>query len=170
MIKQKKQGGRKVNIEIICVGKLKEKYLKQGIAEYLKRLGAYATVKVVEVADEPTGDNMSETEVEQVLAKEAERINARLAPGRKVIVLAIEGKIISSEELAEQLDQYATYGDSKISFIIGGSLGLAAELKKRADLSISFGRITLPHQLMRLVLVEQIYRAFRINSNHSYHK
>ena len=113
---------------------------------------------------------MSETEIEQVLAKEAERINARLASGRKVIVLAIEGKIISSEELAAQLDQYATYGDSKVTFIIGGSLGLATELKKRADLSISFGRITLPHQLMRLVLVEQIYRAFRINSGHSYHK
>lgn len=159
-----------MNIEIISVGKLKEKYLKQGIAEYLKRLGAYASVSVIEVADEPTGDNMSETEIEQVLAKEAERINARLASGRKVIVLAIEGKIISSEELAAQLDQYATYGDSKITFIIGGSLGLATELKKRADLSISFGRITLPHQLMRLVLVEQIYRAFRINSGHAYHK
>ena len=159
-----------MNIEIISVGKLKEKYLKQGIAEYLKRLGAYANVSIVEVADEPTGDNMSETEIEQVLAKEAERINARLAPGRKVIVLAIEGKIISSEELAAQLDQYATYGDSKVTFIIGGSLGLATELKKRADLSISFGRITLPHQLMRLVLVEQIYRAFRINSGHAYHK
>lgn len=159
-----------MNIEIISVGKLKEKYLKQGITEYLKRLGAYASVSVIEVADEPTGDNMSETEIEQVLAKEAERINARLASGRKVIVLAIEGKIISSEELAAQLDQYATYGDSKVTFIIGGSLGLATELKKRADLSISFGRITLPHQLMRLVLVEQIYRAFRINSGHSYHK
>lgn len=159
-----------MNIEIISVGKLKEKYLKQGIAEYLKRLGAYASVSVIEVADEPTGDNMSETEIEQVLAKEAERINARLASGRKVIVLAIEGKIISSEELAAQLDQYATYGDSKVTFIIGGSLGLATELKKRADLSISFGRITLPHQLMRLVLVEQIYRAFRINSGHAYHK
>lgn len=159
-----------MNIEIISVGKLKEKYLKQGITEYLKRLGAYASVSVIEVADEPTGDNMSETEIEQVLAKEAERINARLASGRKVIVLAIEGKIISSEELAAQLDQYATYGDSKVTFIIGGSLGLATELKKRADLSISFGRITLPHQLMRLVLVEQIYRAFRINSGHAYHK
>ena len=159
-----------MNIEIISVGKLKEKYLKQGIAEYLKRLGAYASVSVVEVADEPTGDNMSEIEIEQVLAKEAERINARLAPGRKIIVLAIEGKMISSEELATQLNQYATYGDSKVSFIIGGSLGLSEELKKRSDLSISFGRVTLPHQLMRLVLVEQIYRAFRINSGHSYHK
>lgn len=159
-----------MNIELICVGKLKEKYLKQGIAEYLKRLGAYATVKVIEVADEATGDNMSETEIDQVLAKEAEKIKTRLDPQRKVIVLAIEGKVISSEERASQLEQYATYGHSKVTFIIGGSLGLANELKKSADLSISFGRITLPHQLMRLVLVEQVYRAFRINNGHAYHK
>lgn len=159
-----------MNIELICVGKLKEKYLKQGIAEYMKRLSAYANVSIVEVADEPTADQMSDTEIEQVLAKEAEKIKTRLDPQRKVIVLAIEGKVISSEELASQLEQYATYGDSKVSFIIGGSLGLADELKKRSDLSISFGRITLPHQLMRLVLVEQIYRAFRIKSGHAYHK
>ena len=159
-----------MNIELICVGKLKEKYLKQGIAEYVKRLGAYANVSIVEVADEPTADQMSDVEIDQVLAKEAEKIKARLDPQRKVIVLAIEGKVISSEDLAQQLDQYATYGDSKVTFIIGGSLGLADELKKSADLSISFGRITLPHQLMRLVLVEQIYRAFRINKGHAYHK
>lgn len=159
-----------MNIELICVGKLKEKYLKQGIAEYVKRLGAYANVSMVEVADEATADQMSDVEIDQILAKEAEKIKARLDPQRKVIVLAIEGKVISSEELAQQLDQYATYGDSKVTFIIGGSLGLADELKKSADLSISFGRITLPHQLMRLVLVEQIYRAFRINKGHAYHK
>lgn len=159
-----------MNIELICVGKLKEKYLKQGIAEYVKRLGAYANVSIVEVADEPTADQMSDVEIDQVLAKEAEKIKARLDPQRKVIVLAIEGKVISSEELASQLEQYATYGDSKVTFIIGGSLGLADELKKSANLSISFGRITLPHQLMRLVLVEQIYRAFRINKGHAYHK
>lgn len=159
-----------MNIELICVGKLKEKYLKQGIAEYMKRLGAYANISIVEVADEPTADQMSDTEIDQVLAKEAEKIKARLDPQRKVIILAIEGKVISSEDLAQQLDQYATYGDSKVTFIIGGSLGLANELKKSADLSISFGRITLPHQLMRLVLMEQIYRAFRINKGHAYHK
>ena len=159
-----------MNIELICVGKLKEKYLKQGIAEYVKRLGAYANVSIVEVADEPTADQMSDVEIDQILAKEAEKIKARLDPQRKVIVLAIEGKVISSEDLAQQLDQYATYGDSKVTFIIGGSLGLADELKKSANLSISFGRITLPHQLMRLVLVEQIYRAFRINKGHAYHK
>lgn len=159
-----------MNIEIIVVGKLKEKYLKAGIAEYMKRLDAYAKVKVIELADEPTKENMSPAEEEAVLAKEAERIQAKLDPSRKVIVLAIEGKLISSEELATTLDNYGTYGQSKVSFIIGGSLGLHPSIKRQADLSISFGRITLPHQLMRLVLVEQIYRAFRINHGHAYHK
>lgn len=159
-----------MNIEIIVVGKLKEKYLKAGISEYMKRLDAYAKVKVIELADEPTKENMSPAEEEAVLAKEAERIQAKLDPSRKVIVLAIEGKLISSEELAATLDNYATYGQSKVSFIIGGSLGLHPFIKRQADLSISFGRITLPHQLTRLVLVEQIYRAFRINHGHSYHK
>ena len=120
--------------------------------------------------DEPTKENMSPAEEEQVLAKEAERIQAKLDPSRKVIVLAIEGKLISSEEMASTLDNYATYGNSKVSFIIGGSLGLHPTIKEQADLSISFGRITLPHQLMRLVLVEQIYRAFRIMKGHAYHK
>ncbi|MCW6667204.1 23S rRNA (pseudouridine(1915)-N(3))-methyltransferase RlmH [Aerococcaceae bacterium NML190938] len=159
-----------MNIEIICVGKLKEKYLKQGIEEYLKRLSSYATVNVIEVTDEPTKEEMSETEINQVLDKEADKILARLAPDRQVIVMAIEGKLVTSEELAVQLDQYATYGQSKVSFIIGGSLGLADRLKQRANWRISFGRITLPHQLMRLVLTEQIYRAFRIIHNHAYHK
>lgn len=159
-----------MNIEIICVGKLKEKYLKQGIEEYLKRLSSYATVNVIEVTDEPTKEEMCETEINQVLDKEADKILARLAPDRQVIVMAIEGKLVTSEELAAQLDQYATYGQSKVSFIIGGSLGLADRLKQRANWRISFGRITLPHQLMRLVLTEQIYRAFRIIHNHAYHK
>lgn len=159
-----------MNIEIICVGKLKEKYLKQGIEEYLKRLTAYATVQIIEVADEPTKEDMSETEMNQMLDKEADKIMAKLASDRQVIVLAIEGKLVTSEDLATQLNQYATYGQSKVTFIIGGSLGLAERLKQRANWRVSFGRITLPHQLMRLVLVEQIYRAFRIIHNHAYHK
>ncbi|MGX7106396.1 23S rRNA (pseudouridine(1915)-N(3))-methyltransferase RlmH [Hutsoniella sourekii] len=159
-----------MNIEIITVGKLKEKYLKQGIAEYIKRLGAYAKVKIIEVADEATAENMSPAEEAIVLEKEGERILAKLAPDRKVIVLAIEGKLIRSEDLAGQLDRYATYGDSKVTFVIGGSLGLSQAVKDRADASVSMGRITLPHQLMRLVLVEQIYRAFRIINGHAYHK
>ena len=159
-----------MKIEIVCVGKLKEKYLKQGIAEYLKRLQAYATVTVVEVTDEATAEQMSDAEIAKVLDKEAERIEARIDPSRQVVVLAIEGDLISSEQLAQSLDQMAIRGQSKVTFIIGGSLGLATRLKERANLKISFGRITLPHQLMRLVLVEQIYRAFRIMKGHAYHK
>lgn len=159
-----------MNIEIICVGKLKEKYLKQGIEEYLKRLSPYANVSIVEVADEPTEENMSQIEIDSLLDKEADKILSRLDAQRKIIVLAIEGKLIRSEDLAISLENYATYGHSKVAFIIGGSLGLANNLKEKADLSISFGRITLPHQLMRLVLVEQIYRAFRIMKGHAYHK
>lgn len=159
-----------MNIEIISVGKLKEKYLKQGIQEYLKRLQSYAKVKVIEVSDEPTSENMSDHEIALHLEKEGERIKNHLTPDRKVIVMAIEGKIVSSEELAAKLNQYATYGDSKVTFIIGGSLGVSDEIKKNADMLMSFGRITLPHQLIRLVLTEQVYRAFRINAGHAYHK
>ncbi|UUX33253.1 23S rRNA (pseudouridine(1915)-N(3))-methyltransferase RlmH [Fundicoccus culcitae] len=159
-----------MNIEIIGVGKIKEKYLKQGIDEYLKRLQAYANVSIIEVPDEPTGDNMSETEVAMVLDKEAEKILSRIDSQRKVIVLAIEGKLITSEDLAKQLDDYATYGNSKVTFVIGGSLGLAQSVKDRADWLISFGRITMPHQLIRMVLTEQVYRAYRIINNHAYHK
>lgn len=159
-----------MNIEIIAVGKLKEKYLKQGIAEYMKRMKPYAKVSIIEVPDEPTPDQPSEVEKEQILEQEAERILSRVDANRRLIVLAIEGELISSEELASTLEQYAIYGDSKVTFVIGGSLGLSEAIKKRADRSISFGRITLPHQLMRLVLMEQIYRAFRIINHHAYHK
>lgn len=159
-----------IRIDLISVGKLKEKYLKQGIEEYNKRLTSYAKVNLVELEDEPTKEAMSEVEIKQVLDREAERIVKRLDPGSKVIVLAIEGDLLSSEDLADKIKTYATYGDSKLTFIIGGSLGLADAIKKKADVTLSFGRITLPHQLMRLVLMEQIYRAFRINEGHAYHK
>ena len=122
------------------------------------------------MADEATAEKMSPLEIEQVLDKEADRIEARLDAGRQVIVLAIEGDLISSEDLAQRLDRMALHGQSKVSFIIGGSLGLAERLKQKAQWRVSFGRITLPHQLMRLVLVEQIYRAFRIMKGHAYHK
>ncbi|MDO5457893.1 MAG: 23S rRNA (pseudouridine(1915)-N(3))-methyltransferase RlmH [Atopococcus tabaci] len=159
-----------MNIEIVCVGKLKEKYLKQGIAEYQKRLDAYCKIKIIEVADEAAQENLSESEAQMVLEKEAGRILSKITPDRKVIVMAIEGNLVTSEQLAKKIDDYGTYGNSKLTFIIGGSLGLSDEIKKQADWSISFGRITLPHQLMRLILVEQIYRAFRINHGHAYHK
>jgi 23S rRNA (pseudouridine1915-N3)-methyltransferase len=159
-----------VNISIITVGKLKEKYLKQGIEEYLKRLTAYAKVEMIEVADEKAPEELSELEMVQVKQKEGERILAKISQDTYVIALAIQGKLGSSEELADSLDKLATYGKSKIAFVIGGSLGLSDEVIKRSNEQLSFSRMTFPHQLMRLILVEQVYRAFRINRNEPYHK
>ncbi|WP_042464211.1 23S rRNA (pseudouridine(1915)-N(3))-methyltransferase RlmH [Neobacillus dielmonensis] len=159
-----------MNISIITVGKLKEKYLKLGIDEYLKRLSAYAKVEVVEVADEKAPEELSALEMVQVKHKEGERILAKISQDTYVIVLAIQGKMQSSEELADTLDKLATYGKSKIAFVIGGSLGLSDEVLKRSNEQLSFSKMTFPHQLMRLILVEQIYRAFRINRGEPYHK
>jgi 23S rRNA (pseudouridine1915-N3)-methyltransferase len=159
-----------VNILIITVGKLKEKYLKMGIDEYLKRLNAYAKVEVIEVADEKAPEELSESEMIQVKQKEGERILAKISQDTYVIALAINGKMQSSEELADTLDKLATYGKSKIAFIIGGSLGLSEEVLKRANEQLSFSKMTFPHQLMKLILVEQIYRSYRINRGEPYHK
>lgn len=159
-----------MNITIITVGKLKEKYLKQGIEEYLKRLSAYAKIDMIELADEKAPETLSDIEMEQIKEKEGQRILSKIHPDAHVIALAIEGKLKSSEELAEAIDKLATYGTSKICFIIGGSLGLSKEVMKRADEALSFSRMTFPHQLMRLILVEQVYRAYRINRGEPYHK
>jgi 23S rRNA (pseudouridine1915-N3)-methyltransferase len=159
-----------VNISIVTVGKLKEKYLKQGIDEYLKRLSAYAKVEVIEVSDEKAPEELSETEMIQVKGKEGERILAKISPDAHVIALAIEGKMRTSEDLADNLDKLATYGKSKVAFVIGGSLGLSDEVLKRSNETLSFSKMTFPHQLMRLILVEQVYRAFRINRGEPYHK
>ncbi|MCM3694007.1 MULTISPECIES: 23S rRNA (pseudouridine(1915)-N(3))-methyltransferase RlmH [Bacillaceae] len=159
-----------MNISIVSVGKLKEKYLKMGIDEYLKRLNSYAKVEVIEVADEKAPEELSELEMIQVKQKEGERILAKISQDTYVIALAINGKMQSSEELADTLDKLATYGKSKIAFVIGGSLGLSEEVLKRANEKLSFSKMTFPHQLMKLILVEQIYRAFRINRNEPYHK
>jgi 23S rRNA (pseudouridine1915-N3)-methyltransferase len=159
-----------VNISIVTVGKLKEKYLKLGIEEYLKRLTAYAKVEVIEVPDEKAPEELSELEMVQVKQKEGERILAKISQDTYVIALAINGKMQSSEELADTLDKLATYGKSKIAFIIGGSLGLSEEVVKRSNEQLSFSKMTFPHQLMKLILIEQIYRAFRINRNEPYHK
>ena len=159
-----------MNISVVTVGKLKEKYLKMGIDEYLKRLNSYAKVEFIEVADEKAPEELSELEMIQVKQKEGERILAKISQDTYVIALAINGKMQSSEELADTLDKLATYGKSKIAFIIGGSLGLSEEVLKRANEHLSFSKMTFPHQLMKLILVEQIYRAFRINRNEPYHK
>lgn len=159
-----------MNITIISVGKLKEKYLKMGIDEYVKRLGSYAKVELVEVPDEKAPEQLSEAEMEIVKRKEGERILAKINDGMHVIALAIDGKMKSSEEMAQDLQSLMTYGTSKVAFVIGGSLGLHEDVQKRADEKLSFGKMTLPHQLMKLVLVEQIYRSFRIIKGEPYHK
>ncbi|QST00036.1 23S rRNA (pseudouridine(1915)-N(3))-methyltransferase RlmH [Pontibacillus sp. ALD_SL1] len=159
-----------MKITIISVGKLKEKYLKQGIEEYEKRLGSYASIDLIEVSDEKAPENLSEAQMEEVKQKEGERILAKINPDAHVITLEIEGKMLTSEKLAKEIDQLATYGKSKVTFVIGGSLGLSDEVMKRSDFALSFSKMTLPHQLMRLVLLEQIYRAFRINRGEPYHK
>ena len=159
-----------MNITIISVGKLKEKYLKQGIEEYLKRLKSYAKVNIEEVPDEQAPDNLSEAEIEEVKRKEGEKILSKLSQDTYCITLEIEGKQLTSEAFAKKIDDLATYGKSKIAFIIGGSHGLSDAVKKRSDFALSFSKMTYPHQLMRLILVEQIYRAFRINRGEPYHK
>lgn len=159
-----------MNIKIIGVGKLKEKYLKQGIAEYAKRLGTFCKFEIVEVPDEKAPETLSDAQMLMVKQKEGERILSKIKDKEYVYALAIEGKERSSEEFALELDNLGTYGKSDITFVIGGSLGLSKEVMQRADTKISFGRFTLPHQLMRLVLTEQVYRGFMINAGRPYHK
>ncbi|TVW20238.1 23S rRNA (pseudouridine(1915)-N(3))-methyltransferase RlmH, partial [Streptococcus pneumoniae] len=152
------------------VGKLKEKYLKDGIAEYSKRISRFAKFEMIELSDEKTPDKASESENQKILEIEGQRILSKIADRDFVIVLAIEGKTFFSEEFSKQLEETSIKGFSTFTFIIGGSLGLSSSVKNRANLSVSFGRLTLPHQLMRLVLVEQIYRAFTIQQGFPYHK
>ena len=159
-----------MKIKIVTVGKLKEKYLRDGIAEYSKRISRFATVEMVELADEKTPDRASDSENEKILELEGNRIISKIGDREFVIVLAIEGKTLSSEEFSKQLEQASINGYSTLTFVIGGSLGLSPQVKKRANLFLSFGRLTLPHQLMRLVLTEQIYRAFTIQQGSPYHK
>lgn len=159
-----------MKVKLITVGKLKEKYLKDGIAEYSKRLGRFTKLELIELADEKTPDNASPSENIQIMEKEADRIMAKIGDRDFVIALAIEGKNQSSEDFSQLLQQKMLAGYSTLTFIIGGSLGLADRVKKRANHQMSFGRLTLPHQLMKLVLIEQIYRAFMIAEGSPYHK
>ena len=159
-----------MKIKIVTVGKLKEKYLKDGIAEYTKRISRFAKLEMIELADEKTPDKASELENKKILETEGARILSKVGERDFVVVLAIEGKTLSSEEFSKQLEQASIKGYSTLTFTIGGSLGLAPVVKNRANLSVSFGRLTLPHQLMRLVLIEQIYRVFTIQQGSPYHK
>lgn len=158
-----------MKITVITVGKLKEKYLVEGIKEYTKRLSKYAKIDLIEVKDEHAPENLSQKDIDIIKNKEAERINVKLKDSY-VISLAIEGKQISSEKLAAKIEDIKTYHNSHITFIIGGSLGLSDSIKKKSNFLLSFSQMTFPHQLMKLILVEQIYRSFRINNNEPYHK
>ena len=159
-----------MNIKIVCVGKLKEKYFKDGIAEYVKRMSRFAKVKIVQVPDEKAPEKLSPAEMEQVKEIEGKRILDKIKEKEYVYVTAIKGKERTSEAFAKELSNLTTYGHSDITFVIGGSLGTSDAVNKRADDLIGFGKFTMPHQLMRLVLIEQIYRAFMINSGSPYHK
>lgn len=159
-----------MNIKMVTVGKLKEKYLREGISEYMKRLGSYANMDIVEVADEKAPETLSEAQIEAVKGKEGERILGKISRDAYVITLEIDGKMLTSEGLAKKMDGLATHGKSKVVFVIGGSLGLSEAVRARSDFALSFSKMTLPHQLMRLVLLEQVYRAFRIVRGEPYHK
>lgn len=159
-----------MNIHIICVGKLKEKYFKDACAEYAKRLSRFAKLKITELADEPIPDHASAAEEEAVLKKEGRKILAAVGANETVTALCVEGKQMSSPALARHISGWALSGQSNLAFIIGGSLGLSDEVKARSQLRLSFSEMTYPHQLMRVILLEQLYRSFKINANESYHK
>lgn len=158
-----------LNIKIICVGKLKEKYWEAACGEYLKRLGGYCNPGIIEVKESKLPANASEADEKNVVFREGQEIISKIENGDYVIALDIKGRELASEEIAGKISEIS-FSNSKIDFIIGGSLGLSDEVRKRADMKLSFGRITLPHQLARVVLLEQIYRAFKINANETYHK
>jgi 23S rRNA (pseudouridine1915-N3)-methyltransferase len=158
-----------VRITIVAVGRLKERYLVDGIAEYSKRLRSYCRLNIVEVKDEPFRDGYSEAEQEMVKAKEAERIRKVIPERGYVIALDIQGQMVSSEEMAAAIDRLAVEGWSHIVFVIGGALGLHSSLIDSAHMRLSFSPLTFPHQLMRLILLEQLYRWFTISRGESYH-
>ncbi len=159
-----------MKITILCVGKIKEKFYVQAIEEYAKRLKAYCKLEILEVSDEKTPDNASLKEVEMIKDKEGERILGNIKDGAYVIALAINGQMLDSVELSEKIDTLGIKGVSHIVFVIGGSLGLSDKVLGRADYKLSFSKMTFPHQLMRVVLLEQIYRSYRIIKNEPYHK
>ena len=159
-----------MNINIITIGKLKEKYLKLGIEEFSKRLSKYCKLDFVELDDEKCPENLSEKDMLIVKDKEGKKILSKIKNNSYVIALAIDGKNLSSEELADTISNLGVRGHSHITFIIGGSLGISDEVLKRADYKLSFSKMTFPHQMMKLILLEQVYRSFRINNNEPYHK
>ena len=159
-----------MKISIICVGKIKEKFYRMALDEYSKRLSRYCKLEILEVADEKTPDNASDHEVELIKDKEGERILKNIRRDATVIALAIDGKMLSSEQLADKIRQLGVMGESHIQFIIGGSLGLSDRVLEAVDMLLSFSKMTFPHQLMRVILLEQVYRSYRIIQGEPYHK
>jgi 23S rRNA (pseudouridine1915-N3)-methyltransferase len=159
-----------MKITIISVGKIKEKYLRDAISEYAKRLGKYCKLELIETADEKTPDHASSTQKDLIRAREAERILKHVREGAYIITLEIEGKELSSEKLAEKIETLGIQGNSHIIFIIGGSIGLGEDVLDKSDFALSFSKMTFPHQLMKVILLEQIYRSFRIINGEPYHK
>lgn len=159
-----------MKITVLCVGKVKEKFFTDAIKEYSKRLSRYCKLEIVEVADEKTPDKASEALENQIKEKEGNRILSHISDSDYVIALAINGKERDSVELAEHIRSLGLHGKSSLAFVIGGSLGLSEEVLKRADEKLSFSKMTFPHQLMRVILAEQIYRSYRIIHGEPYHK
>ena len=159
-----------MNITVICLGKLKESYLRDAITEYSKRISAYGKLNIIELSPVKLPENPSETQINSALEKEAEEILKKIPSNSFIIPLCVEGTLKSSEELASKFNEISLSGKSNIVFIIGSSFGLSEKVKKQSDLKLSFSKMTFPHQLMRVMLLEQIYRAFQINNNGKYHK
>ncbi len=159
-----------LTVNIICIGKIKEKYWTDAIAEYKKRLSAFCRFNIVELDEEKTYQNPNTAQIDSILNAEGKRILGAVSKGSYVISMCIEGKMISSPELADKLSDISLSGKSTVDFIIGGSWGLSNEVKQRSDFKLSMSRMTFPHQMARVVLCEQIYRAFEINGNGKYHK
>ncbi|MDD6380878.1 MAG: 23S rRNA (pseudouridine(1915)-N(3))-methyltransferase RlmH [Lachnospiraceae bacterium] len=159
-----------MKITIACVGKIKEKFFREALAEYSKRLSRYAKIDIVEVKDEKTPENASDAEENKIKETEGKRLLDRIPDSAYVIALAIQGEMLTSEKLAANIERLGLEGKSHIVFVIGGSLGLSDEVMQRADYALSFSRMTFPHQLMRVILLEQIYRSYRIINHEPYHK
>ena len=159
-----------MNIQIICIGKLKEKYWTDAVGEYMKRLSSYATVKIVELKESRLPDKAGLAEEEKVKLEEGREILKAIKDGTYVVTLEIQGKQLSSEELASKIEGLGIEGKSDVAFVIGGSLGLSHEVSKMADFKLSFSKMTFPHQMMRVVLLEQVYRSFKIMRHEAYHK
>lgn len=159
-----------MNIKIIAVGKIKEKYIQEGIKEFSKRLSRYCILDIIEIEDEKAPESLSDREMEIVKSKEGERILAKIPQNSFIISLEIQGKQLTSEELSKKIETLMVEGTNDITFIIGGSLGLSKEVLDKTNFKLSFSKMTFPHQLMRLILLEQVYRSWRIMKGEPYHK